>query len=271
MPGTVVNGIVPPGFDPFAQDVILYDSAGVNFTVPMQDILDWSSENIRNSINYATQIGASLIFLLVILVLTKREKRRSAVFILNALCLTLNTIRSILQCVYYNTHWNEFYAYFGGDYSHITGGDKGISIAAETLTLCLVIAIMISLSLQVHVACVTTPRVQRFWIMFLTTLIALLAIGFRFAVVVIRNISIMQMTWFHEWQWLVSGMVITQVIAIFFFFVVFTIKLGYALQQRKKLGMRQFGPMQVIFIMGIQSMIIPGKLTTLFHPIDCHY
>ncbi len=52
---------------------------------------------------------------------------------------------------------------------------------------------------------------------------------------------------------------ITTTISVCVFCAMFVAKLGVAMKERKKLGIKQFGPMRVLFIMGCQTMFIPSK------------
>ena len=250
---------LPASFDPFAQTITLLLQDGTPFNISMHDLDVYRSYGIRICINYSSQIGASFTLLLILLTLSKREKRRSPIFFLNVLSLAVNTIRSLLQCLYFTGPFYYPYAYFSGDYSKVPQSQIGISIAADTLTLVLVILIEISLILQVRAVCVTTRETQRFWIMVTSVTVAMVAIGFRFALVVINSEAIRNIENFGSWLWLVTATTITQAISIWFFSLVFLIKLGYALVLRRRLGLRQFGPMQIIFIMGCQTMVIPGE------------
>lgn len=254
----MANATLPPGFDPYAQNFTLLAPDGTRFTTNMAE-LDylrlWTTEI---AINWATQIGASVILLLVLLLLTRREKRRSSIFIMNVMCLVLNAIRSILQCVYLTTSYLNPYATMSGDYSRVTAADQANTIASNTILLLLIICIMISLSLQVWTVCITTKPLGRWIIMGTTTVMALIAIGFRFAVVVISNIYTLQNRGMGKNNNLVTNMQITQAIAVWLYCLAFTFKLGHALIQRRRLRLTQFGPMQIIFIMGLQTMIIPG-------------
>jgi pheromone alpha factor receptor len=252
---------LPPNFDPFTQNFTVYNGDGEQFVLNMGDIDYLRMYGIRLAINYATQIGASIILLLVLIILTKREKRRSGVFIMNALCLFVNVIRSILQCCYLTSSFWNFYSQLTYDTSHDTWASRANTIASNTMTLLLVICVMISLSMQAWVVCITTPMVQRIIIFGITTTLALIAVGYRFAVTVISNIKTMQDGDMLAYQHLVNMNNIFQAIAIWSYCAVFTFKLGYAILQRKKLGLTQFGPMQIIFIMGAQTMVIPGMST----------
>ncbi|KAF2203220.1 hypothetical protein GQ43DRAFT_479225 [Delitschia confertaspora ATCC 74209] len=251
------------GFDAHHQAFTLIRQNGSELMTTMDDMNFYRLYGIKLGINYATQIGASCILLLVLLLLTRREKRISLLFVMNVLCIVTNIIRSVLQVLWLTGEYYHPYALLANDYSKVPSGTVAISVAAGVMTLFLVICIMISLSLQVRVVCITTPRYQRFWIMVVTSAVALVAIAVRFAVTVFNAQNSIYKIYFFKYQWLVNAQTITQVVAIWFFSVVFTTKLGYAIIQRRKLGMRQFGPMQIIFIMGCQTMILPAIFSCL--------
>ncbi|KAF2470183.1 uncharacterized protein BDR25DRAFT_287960 [Lindgomyces ingoldianus] len=252
-----------PPKDVWQQSFTLLYSNGTQFHASIAD-LEWARKfGIKLSINYGSQIGASLVLLIVLLLLTKQEKRRSIIFIMNALCLTVNIIRTTLQACFLTSEYFNPYTFLSQDYSRITPADKTTTIAANTLNIILVVFVMISLSLQVWVVCFTTPKVQRFWIMFGTTLCALLAVGWRFAVTIVSNEETMVNGSMENWGWLIDAQYITLAIAIWAYCAIFTFKLGYALVQRRRLGMTQFGPMQIIFIMGCQTMILPAVFSIL--------
>jgi len=249
---------LPPNFDFFTQNFTLLAPDGSEFTTNMGDIDYLRQYGVRIAVNWGTQIGASVILLLVLFLLTKREKRKSSIFILNTLCLVLNTIRSILQCVWLTSNWWHPYALVSGDYSRITPADRANTVVSNTILLILTIMIMVSLSLQVWVVCVTAKPMQRLLIMGATTLIALVAVGYRFAITVLSNIQTMRNDDMTRYTHYVTNMHVTFAIAVWVYACVFTFKLGHALIQRRRLRMSQFGPMQIIFIMGCQTMIVPG-------------
>lgn len=252
-----------PPEDVYSQDFVLYSPDGSQFITSMVDI-DWLRHfGVRIAINWASQVGASVILLLVLLLLTRREKRNSSIFIMNAFCLVLNTIRSILQCVYLTTPYFHPYAVVASDYTRVTPAHRAISVASNTITLILVTSILVSLSLQVWVVCITAKPLQKWIIMGVTSVTALVAIGYRFAIMVISNKQTMKDESMEAYNGLVNDMYIAFAIAVWAYCAVFTFKLGHALLVRKRLRLTQFGPMQIIFIMGCQTMVIPGKLAFL--------
>lgn len=247
-----------PDFDPFTQNFTLFSENGEIIKTDLTEVDFLINYGVRLAINYGSQIGASIVLLLVLLLLTKREKRRSAIFIMNTICLVINIIRSVLQCRYLTGSYWSIYSQLAGDSSKDAVSDKANTVASNTMTLLLVICIMASLSMQVWVVCKTTPTLQRVAIMGITSALALVAIGYRFATAVIASHSAIIAKEMFSYHGLLNQMTIFQALAIWGYCVIFTLKLGYALVQRRKLGMTQFGPMQIVFIMGAQTMVIPG-------------
>lgn len=247
-----------PAFDPFTQIFTLSLSDGTPFNVSVPDLDAYILYNVDICINYSAQLGASLVLLVILVLLTKSEKRRSPIFILNAISLALNTTRNVLQCLYFTGPFSETYAYFAQDYTRVPPSSYATSIAGTVLTLMLLVCVELSLVLQTRVVCTTIRDAYRHCILGCSLTVALLAIGFRFALVVENSKYIIAAENFTPFAWLGSATNITASISICFFCAVFVTKLGLALNERRKLGLQQFGPMQVIFIMGCQTLVIPG-------------
>lgn len=249
--------------DPFHQSFDIHMSNGVPYTIYMAELNDFTLYCRQISIVLGTQIGACITLLVVLLLLTKPEKRVSPIFIINSLALIFDIIRSVLTCMYFTGPFVEIYAYYSLDFSHAKAGDYAESVTATVFTLLLLVCVEISLCLQTQVVCCTLRRAYQYAIFGTSMLIALLAIGFRFAYMVENCILIVQAASVASLEWLGSATNITTTLSICWFCAVFVIKLGIALYQRKKLGMNQFGPMDIIFIMGCQTMIIPSE-----YPVD---
>ena len=242
----------------FHQSFVLQESDGVNYTVTMDDLDTFTLYGRQISIVLGTQIGACMTLLVVLLILTKPEKRGSPIFIVNSLALIFDIIRSVLTCMYFTGPFEEVYAHYTQDYSHAQPNDYAESVTATVFTLLLLVCVQISLCLQAHVVCVTFCRSYRTAILAASMSIALLAIGFRFAFMVENCVLIIQAVAEDSIEWLGSATNITTTLSICWFCTVFVSKLGVSLYQRRKLGMGHSGPMEIIFIMGCQTLIIPG-------------
>lgn len=199
-----------------------------------------------------------MVLMIVLLLLTKPNKRRSLLFSINALSLVLNLVRNVLLCIYFTGPFTEMYAYFGHDYSKVTKGDYATSITASAFEVLVLICIECSLCLQVHVVCANLQRLHRCVLLTCSALVASTAITLRF-VLTAENIKyILHADEQSSIEWLSSISNILTTISICWYSAIFVLKLAFALYWRRKLGMTQFGPMQAIFIIGCQTMILPG-------------
>lgn len=254
-------------FDPYTQSFTLQASDGTSFNVSIPDLDYFVNYNNQICINYGAQTGASIILLVVLLLLTKPDKRTSPIFIVNASSLALNIIRNVLQCLYFTGPFTEAYAVFSGDYSQVHTGDYATSVTGTVCNLLVLICVEISLCLQTRVVCVTLRQIYRRIIFTASLVVALLAIAFRLALCIENSIYIVQAKVEGPLYRLASATNITETISICWFSAVFVSKLAFALNERRKLGLVQFGPMQIIFIMGCQTLIIPGQRDTIQGPI----
>lgn len=251
-------GSITP-FDPFTQTFTLLLADSTPFNVSMPDLDDFMLYSVQICINYAAQLGASLVLFIVLLLLTKPGKRSSPIFLINLLSLALNVIRNVLFCLYFTGPFSEVYAYFGEDYSRVSRSDYAQSITATMISFLLLVCVEVSLILQVRVVCVTIKKMYKLAIFMISNFIALMAIGTHLAFSIGVSRSTISLTPPSYLDKLESASNITTTISICWFCTVFVTKLGFALNERRKLGLDRFGPMQVIFIMGCQTLIIPGK------------
>ena len=248
-------------FNPFTQSFTLLEADGATpFNVSVPNLDSMYQYSVRICINYSVQLGASLVLLLVLLLLAQPEKRRSPIFLINLVSLSLNVIRMLLQCFFFTGNFTESYAFFAEDYSRITNADYANQIVATIMNILLLISVEISLCLQVRALCssMILPIYRRI-IFYLSIIIVFLALGFRLALCVenVRYILTVS-TALTNINWLQSASNITTTISICWFCVVFMVMLGIAIYRRQQMGMKKFGPLHVIFIMGCQTLVIPG-------------
>ncbi|KAJ5692746.1 hypothetical protein N7462_002169 [Penicillium macrosclerotiorum] len=247
-----------PGFDPFTQIFNLSYPDGTIFQVGTKDVDVFIQYNVRICINYGTQLGASILLFVMLLLLTRFEKRTSSVFLLNSSALFFNIIRLLFQVIHFSTGFEHFYPYFSMDYSEVGRSAYGISIAGAVFQSLVVICVQASLVVQVQVICATIRRRYRWPLLTLSVTVALVAIAFRLAWMVKNCIAIMELSYMDSIWWLESACNIVNTVAVCFFCAVFVAKLGFALRQRSQLGVREFGPMKIIFVCGCQTMVIPA-------------
>jgi pheromone alpha factor receptor len=260
------NTMMPPDFDFWAQELTFLDGrTNETVVITMQVLNDFRLFGNRLAINYACQVGASIMLLLVLLLLTKAEKRKSYIFILNSGCLLLNTIRCVLLCTWVTSGWDNPYSYIFQDFSLVTPADMATQIAQRIFTALVVILILTSLCSQVWIVCVTTPPLQRNIIMGVTTSLGLAALGSRLALIYYNIKTTLAFESMGPYDDLAGISYVLQAVSIWAFSCVFVYKLGQAMLKRHRLKMPQFSPMQVVFIMGCQTMLIPGTFHATTH------
>ncbi|KAJ5638817.1 hypothetical protein N7528_001207 [Penicillium herquei] len=255
-------------YDPLTQVIVIHDQNDNPINVPLPVLEDFSQYNIRACIDYGAQLGATVVLSIVLLLLTHHDKRRSSVFMLNGLALSANFFRLLFQCISFTTGFEDIYPYFTGDYSHVSNRAYAISIVAVIFETLVIVFFECSLVLQVYVICSTLRRRYRKALLAGSVLMALVPIGFRMGFMVENCIEIITLSSFKDILWLESAEGIVITISICFFCAVFVVKLGFAIRQRRSLGVRDFGPMKVIFVCGCQTMTIPAVFTILQHAVS---
>src|SRR5690242_13608500 len=100
----------PATFNPWYQNITMYAPDGSVITVNMELVDYYRLYSSRLGISFGSQIGSSLVLLLVLVLLTRSDKRKSLIFILNALCLLVNTVRVIFSACYLTSSLMHPYA-----------------------------------------------------------------------------------------------------------------------------------------------------------------
>ncbi|KAI9734645.1 MAG: hypothetical protein M1834_002246 [Cirrosporium novae-zelandiae] len=253
-------------FDPFDQVITLQTPNGESIPLPLPILQEFIDYQTKTVINYGSQLGASLIVLIILLLLTRPEKR-TTIFVLNSLALCINFIRYVIACCYFTGPWSNVYAYFTGDYSRVRPTDYAQSVTSEVLPLFVLLCIEASLTLQTRVITKTMKSLYGSVLLLTSVLVALVAIGFRFGMVVTNCEAILNTEAYIEYQWLLSATNITTTISICYFSAIFGTKLGYTIWERRRLGLRQFGPMQILFVTSCQTLFIPAIFSILQYPL----
>ncbi|KAF7185032.1 Pheromone alpha factor receptor [Pseudocercospora fuligena] len=254
-----------PGFDPYEQNFgVTMPDGQTQVDLVMRSIITFQNTTVIMGIIYGIQIGVSILLLTILAVMTRPEKRRSVIFFLNLAALVLIFVRSVITCTALQGPFYNVYNWSLGYYEHV-GEAIRVSIACEVMNFLVIVAIELSLLFQVRIVCCTLKTSLRLLVTAVTTLVAVVVCGIRFATMIVNaKIGISQVdTKGPAERALVSTMAsatnISVICSIIFFSAIFCAKLGHAIYQRRTMGMKQFGPMQIIFVMGCQTLFIPGK------------
>lgn len=229
--------------------------------------------SVYQATSQAVQIGAAAVLLAAIFLMTRSEKRRSSVFCLNAISLLLVVVRGAFQLATVTGPFFEWWHWRTHTYRDMDGA-KAISACGEASALLLTIAILSSLFVQVRIVCCNLSDVRRHIVNASNAIVLATAVAMRFTLAVLNirwnilNMSAMTYSRFMLVGNMASAANITLVLSIAFSTVIFTAKLAAAIIARRSMGMKQFGPMQIIFVMGCQTMFTPRKRTLLLsHPL----
>ena len=257
-------------FDPLTQVFVVVAPDGVTaLPAYMSELLLLQSIATTQGIIYGIQLGGVGLLLVILILMTKQDKRRSAVFMLNVLALLLLFVRNVLACtelhsIFYNYYnWQLHYYPFGEGLRHA----QHLSMAAELFNFFINVAIYSSLLLQVHIVCCTVTRKTKLGIILVLSAVALVALALRlylavfnikYSILGVNTLTIQRNAYLTH---LGSINNIISVFTIALFSTIFVIKLAFAIHMRRKLNMKQFGPMQIIFVMGCQTLFVPRMST----------
>jgi pheromone alpha factor receptor len=256
----------PPSTDHFLNKSAVYDQYfaiidrhGQQSQFPLWYVDTLIKDAVVHGIIPGVQFGASLILFLVLVLLSKHDKRRSPVFIFNTAALFFNIIYALLQCCIVSSSWWDIYPIMVGDYGVVTPAAQRLTVAVSVFVTLVALCIEASLVLQIHVVSVTMRTWQRLSILAFSSFVAAVAIGLRIAQSVVSVMCNNRADEFcSSTTWLAKAKDISLTLSTCFFSAIFCAKLGWSLRERRKLGMKQFGSMQIIFIGGFQTMFIPG-------------
>jgi pheromone alpha factor receptor len=245
-------------FNPWNQTITFRLDDGTPFDISV-DYLDGILQySIRACVNYAAQLGASVILFVILVLLTRAEKRASCVFWLNSLALLLNFARLLCDVLFFTGNFVRIYTLISADESRVTASDLATSIVAAITTALLLTTIEISLVLQVQVVCSNLRRIYRRALLCVSAVVATVTIAIRYSLLAVNIRAILEFSDPTIYNWLESLATVALTISICYFCVIFVAKLGFAIRLRRKLGLNEFGPMKVVFIMGCQTLVIPG-------------
>lgn len=269
---SITTIILPAGFDVYNQSFQIATSYGELVTLSTLDIDNVRLTAVRTAIVFATQLGASAILLLVLLLMTQGAKRRSLSWVFNVLALVCNVIRCTIQCTEMTGPFLNFVLVTLQEYGTASLGKHiRISVANSVMTTLVFVFIELALVTQVHVICAATmPQLWRLGILTFCGVVAMLAVGFRFNLMIVNcqdtaNLAkgiLGSAASTKRLDWAQSTSNTMAIVSICVFSAVFCTKLGLAIRSRRQMGLKQFGAMQIIFIMGCQTLTVPGKSST---------
>ncbi|KAI9644131.1 pheromone alpha factor receptor [Ciborinia camelliae] len=236
-------------------------------TLTPLDVDSFYYYNAASSINFGAQAGACLLMFFVVVVLTRAAKRKTILFALNILSLLFGFLRALLFAIYFVSAFNDFYAAFTMDFSRVPRSDYATSVAGSVIPLLMTITVNMSLYLQAYTVCKGLDDIYRIILTCLSFIVALLAIGFRFALTVVNSIAILSTSASSiPTQWLTKGALVTETISIWFFSLIFTGKLVWTLYNRRRHGWKQWSAVRILAAMGGSIFAVLEYVTPVSFP-----
>ena len=208
-------------------------------------------------------IGISSLLIIVLLLLTTAKKARRLIFIFNFLSVFFLCFRSIFNvandCTALGYGIGE--VLFGAT-AQYPFSKYAISILGVLVSLALAITIVVSLVLQVRVVFAAEPRTQKI-VTAILTLMGLWTVGSYFAVAV-WEVKLRLARGSGQTPWTYTAYEISMIIYTGICSLLFLYKLFHAIRLRRRMGYKNFGPLQILFVMFAQCLVIPSNIPSVY-------
>lgn len=262
-------------FNPHTQNISFLAADGqTKIEIPL-DIVDLVSfESLSVCISYGTQIGACLIMLLSVLIMTPSPKLGRPSNLLHIAGLSICIVRMTLLAVYYVSSFNEFYNYWADDHASVGLRDYQVSIASCVFSLLLTVVIEAALMNQAWTMVHLWPGVAKYSLSGLSVAIALLSVGWKVAATVVQAQTILALSSPVTYWWIIQWALITNAVSICWFCALFNAKLIIHLATNRGIlpSYKALTPMEILVMTNGILMIVPGmpeiplpQRKTLYH------
>jgi pheromone alpha factor receptor len=198
--------------------------------------------------------------IIVLVMLTDAKKIRRPIIVLNLVSLFLFEIRSLLNTIEVcSRFFNGIGETFIGAVAQYTINPYNANTLAGFIQPFLYISIIASLILQVRVVFGSERFVRKLVTIFLCFFGSVL-VAFEVAYCVYTIIGNFQRAvTVNEPAWLYP---VTEDLFLTFLGIsslIFLYKLAVTIRMRRRLGLKRFGPLQILFVMSAQCLVIPGS------------
>ena len=247
--------------DPSSQLISFTGPNGTTMSIPMNVVDINTHVAINTCINYGTQLGASIMMLLVVLAMNPTAKLLRAYTAVQVAALAVNVVRMVLLCLYWPSPFWDFYPRFTGDYASVPLSEYRVSAAANTLSLVVHVLFEACLIMQAWAMVNLWPSPWKWAAAASSALISLATIGFRFAFCVIQNMAIFSNHNPNSNNWVPQAAISTAAASIFWYCALFNMQLVTHLVKNRTFLPRTSGltPMEALAVSNGILMVIPGK------------
>lgn len=249
------------GKDPRFQVFNITAGDGTVMPISMAAVDDNTRSDTMVSVSYGTQIGVSLMMLLVVLVMNPIIKLLRVYTAAQIAALITNTIRMIVLSLFFSSQWNTFYALNTGDFTFVHQHDYKISILGNVLSLVVVVLVELCLIMQAWTMVTMWPTAWKWISAGFSAALSLTAIGFRFAFCILQSQSITDTQSARSIRWVASSTITIGAGSIFWYCALFNVQLvAHLVKHRSFLpDTSGFTPMEVLVFSNGILMIVPGK------------
>lgn len=246
------------------QYVNLTTAGGVS-AIPLQALDEFQHSRMMYAAMFGARASTSAVISLILFLIV--ERKNTPVYFFNQISLILFFIQSTLFLVHTFGPFGAISTVFTGSYAAIHQSNIDISVASSVFQLLFIISIQISLFFQGRVVFPKNSKSR----LLATIILALISLAtvILYTLYIARNVaqaidpSGKVLFPGHFGNRLPSIAQIMFAASISFCTLIFVGKLIFAIRTRWVLGLKQFGPLQIICIMGGQSMIVPAVITII--------
>lgn len=270
---TIINGVVLDSpsyaYDILHQNLVVLTTDGINY-ITLADIDAYYKAKILITAFMAIRVGSSSVAAVLFFLLVKDRKR--PIYICNMISLLCLFLHSSLFIQTTANGFSLISTNLTQSYVLVSKNDRNVFAVVSFIQLILVISIEVSLVLQVRSVFPqkTLYRVLVTCLIVLvaiaTTIINLLSVIPNMVNALHDTIPLFSQSFFGRNTMLFSQL--SLLISVFITSLVLSGKLLYAFRSRKVLGLRQFGPLEIVFIMAVQTMVLPVIMSVINFTIN---
>lgn len=248
-------------FDVLNQTFILIGQDGVTEYPVYLPVLDHMyTDRFAAQANYGSQIGASIMMLVVYLLMTPRAKFRRVPTIINILALLFNILRCVLLAVFPQSQWFEFYTLWTGDISLVPASDYRLSVTGTVSTIPVTILIEAALIVQAWAMIQLWPAKFKWPAIVVSALISTAAVAFKIFDSILQALFIVEES-ARQILWVRKTDIAFSAASIFWFCFLFNIRLAVHMWKNRSIlpSVKGMSAMEVLVMTNGILMCVPGK------------
>lgn len=259
------NLVGNPNYNPLESYLTFTSVYGNATAVKFAEVQDLVHETLNQAIVFGARCGAAILTLIIMWMISKN--RRTPVFIINQVSLTLVLIHSALYFVYLLSGFGSITYALTRFPQLIRPTDLRAFAASNIVQVLLVASIETSLIFQVKVV-FTGEKLRRVGLLLTSISVGLgLATVAMFFVTAIRSIISLYRNLGRISETFYNVSLILLATSINFMTLILVIKLFLAVRSRRFLGLKQFDSFHILLIISCQTLLIPSIMFILAYSL----